>query len=165
MIVKRIWLPYPPSANAIRTVTRSKPHRIVSTQAARDYKATVSAHCLSEGWRRQGALTGDLLVTVEHYPRDKRRDIPNGGKILFDALSGWAWVDDKQIKSLVEQHVRTERTPYVVVTARRIEDFIGEWTVKMAARSAPRIRGIQACPKCGAHFDELTCAACQFCPA
>ena len=89
----QLTLPYPVSAN------RKFYGRQHLTTEARDYLTHA-------GWvaRSQvdAPLSGKVAITVRIYRPRKRGDIDNGLKLMFDALNGIVYEDDKQI---VELHV------------------------------------------------------------
>ena len=96
----RIELPFPPSVNqAYRAITRGKIATTILSKQGRQYHKSVKSLLYKPD---REPLTDDLAVTVELYPRDRRkRDIDNYFKLLFDSLTeAGIWKDDSQIKQL-----------------------------------------------------------------
>jgi crossover junction endodeoxyribonuclease RusA len=97
--VLELELPYPPSVNHyFRMVGR----RVLISREGRAFRQRVCSTLAALGIR---PLPGRLAVQVEVYPPDdRRRDIDNVQKALFDALQhGGAYHDDSQI---VDLHIR-----------------------------------------------------------
>ncbi len=86
-------LPCPPSANKYwRTTKRGKTY---VSQKAREYKTAV-ARLL-----RGATPTAEAVsVKVHIYRPEKRGDLDNYLKVLFDALSGFLYLDDSQVAHL-----------------------------------------------------------------
>lgn len=91
-----VELPYPPSIN--HYWRRVGPRTVISREGRR-FRSNVVAILTT---LRLQPLVGDLAVEVEVYPPDnRRRDIDNVQKALFDALQhGGAYADDSQIVHL-----------------------------------------------------------------
>lgn len=91
-------LPYPPSVNRLYRVGRNgRPYK---TQEHRDYMAAAHRATLAVApWPRDV----ELDVVLRLFRPQRRGDIDNPLKALFDALNGRAWVDDSQVSDL---HVR-----------------------------------------------------------
>jgi crossover junction endodeoxyribonuclease RusA len=112
-----IYLPYPPSINKY---WRHVGFRTLISREGRRFRKHVIEILASLGCK---PLQGPLAVKVEVYPPDnRRRDLDNILKALFDALGhGKAYYDDSQI---VELHVKKyEVTPggKVHVVLRQVE--------------------------------------------
>ena len=92
-----IELPYPPSVN--HYYRRVGPRTLISREGHRFRERVLSVLAVS-GLRR---FDKPLAVQVEVYPPDnRRRDIDNVQKSLFDALQhGGVYRDDSQIVRLV----------------------------------------------------------------
>ncbi len=86
----KVTLPYPISANRY---WRTNGRMYVSTEA--------QAYKVACGWEAKAAglqpLKGNVAVTIHVYRPQKSGDLDNRLKVLFDALRGIAWLDDKQI--------------------------------------------------------------------
>src|SRR5690606_2715083 len=90
-------LPYPPSANRYwRHVGRN----VVVRAEARKYRQGVKLRALTAGIR---PLAGELVVSAGVYRPQRRGDLDNTLKVVFDALNGVAWGDDSQV---IEVHAR-----------------------------------------------------------
>lgn len=98
-------LPYPPSVNG-----KFAYRKFVLTQRYRDYKTEVGWLC-----NRLRPRSGDVAVKIMlHYTREP--DVDNFAKAILDGLNGRAWHDDKQVRPLVLDKVRTDGQPKAVVT-------------------------------------------------
>jgi crossover junction endodeoxyribonuclease RusA len=106
-----IELPWPPSVNRYYRNVRG---RTLISAEGRQYRATVEA--LVGGTVE--TLTGRLAVTVYcHVPDQRRRDLDNLGKCLFDSLThAGVWEDDSQIDDM-----RLVRAPAVKGGLVRVE--------------------------------------------
>lgn len=99
-------LTFPPSANSYwrqrgwKQKTKGKP--VYVTAAAKKFIQETR-----EIFRAAGSpppLVGDVIITLEFYRPDIRRDVDNCVKVLFDALQQvGVYCDDNQV---VEYHVR-----------------------------------------------------------
>lgn len=91
-----IELPWPPSVNHYY---RRVGHRTLISREGRKYRTEVCAILRDLYFR---PLDGELAMTVDAYPPDKRRrDADNILKSLLDALQhAGAYHDDSQIKKL-----------------------------------------------------------------
>ena len=96
----RIW---PPSVNHVWQKTKTG--RVYLSKAGRTFRTAVMAQVMiarAKGKMPKQPFTGALDVTVSLTPPDRRRrDIDNGLKALFDALThAGVWRDDSQIKNV-----------------------------------------------------------------
>ena len=115
----RIDLPYPPSVNHY---WRRVGHKTLISAKGRAYRASVCRIATACGIK---SLAGELIVTVDLYPPDRRRrDIDNTMKALLDALAaGGAYEDDSQIKELtIRMHDRRKDFPAAEVTITKREE-------------------------------------------
>lgn len=117
-------LMWPPSVNHEWVKARG---RIILAPKGRTYRAYVVGKILamrSKGSLPQTTLDGDLAMTMELYPPDRRRrDVDNYSKAIFDALThAHLWRDDSQ----VTRQTVTVREPraggQVVLTISALED-------------------------------------------
>jgi Holliday junction resolvase RusA-like endonuclease len=113
-----LFLPYPPSVNKY---WRHVGFRTLISREGRRFRKHVIAILASIGCK---PIQGPLIAEVEVYPPDnRRRDLDNVLKALFDALGhGKAYYDDFQI---VELHVKKcEIVPggKVRVVLRQVEE-------------------------------------------
>lgn len=107
-------LPYPPSVNRLYRVGRNgRPYK---TDLHRDYMASAQrATRAVTPWPRDVALE----VTLRLYRPQKRGDIDNPLKALFDALNGRAWEDDSQVSDLHVQRRDDKANPRVEVEIKQ----------------------------------------------
>ena len=82
-------LPISPSANRYWQLRRN---RIVVTEEAKAYKQEV--YYLVKHYE---PLVGNVAVNFTVYRPAKRGDLDNYTKVMFDALNGLVWQDDKQV--------------------------------------------------------------------
>ena len=82
-------LSVPPSANRYWELRRN---RIVVTDEALAYKDEVRLQ-LSQ----YAPLMGNVAVNFTVFRPAKRGDLDNYAKVMFDALNGLVWKDDKQV--------------------------------------------------------------------
>jgi len=91
--MNKIVLPLPPSANKYH-----KPNGfggMYTTREAKDYKELVS---YLANIPRDKIFTSNLGITLRVYRKRKSGDSDNFEKILFDALEGVLYKNDRQIK-------------------------------------------------------------------
>ena len=89
-----IVLPIPPSANHRHHMTRG---RVVLTDEARNYARVVQSICIHQDML---PLKGELVITIDVYARDRRIDTDNYLKAPLDALQGYAYKNDSQLKRI-----------------------------------------------------------------
>jgi len=108
-----IELPWPPSVNHYY---RRVGHRTLISREGRKYRTEICAILRDLHFR---PLNGELAMSVDAYPPDKRRrDLDNIQKSLWDALQhGGAYRDDSQIKDF-ECHMREPDRPSGKVIVR-----------------------------------------------
>lgn len=117
----RLVLPFPPSANrywrskAIQSKGRAFVQTYVSTEA-KQYKAAV---------RRVASLvcgamfTDDVSIDVKLFRPRKSGDVDNRTKVLFDALNGVVYKDDKQVVKYAVERFEDKNNPRVEVTIKK----------------------------------------------
>lgn len=112
----QIELPYPPSIN--HYWRRVGPRALISREGRR-FRKRVLAILAARGVK---PLLGLLAVEVEMYPPDnRRRDIDNCLKSLFDALEhGGAYHDDSQIVQLAIEKREPVEGGKTVVRIRKL---------------------------------------------
>jgi Holliday junction resolvase RusA-like endonuclease len=90
-------LPYPPSLNSYY---RHVGNKVLISKAGREYRERIKAIVSFDGIK--GFDKVDLQVIITFYPPDnRRRDIDNTLKCLFDTLThSQIWNDDSQVKRL-----------------------------------------------------------------
>lgn len=98
-----LTLPFPPSVNRYwrHTIINDAPRTLISREGRAFRKAVCEAVCMQLPWPRK-SFCKPVLVVVRLYPPDRRkRDIDNGLKALFDALTeAEIWLDDVVVKKL-----------------------------------------------------------------
>ena len=95
----RLFLPWPPSANAYWRVGNN---RVYVSKKAKEYKTTAQSIFLVEKLRMvKGPVSMGLVIT---FPKDKRtatRDLDNCIKVTLDALEGLAFDNDNLIRIIM----------------------------------------------------------------
>lgn len=90
-----LLLPEPPSANRY---WRTHGHITYKTREAKAYAELVSAHARIEQVRDGIAFpTGDVSIVLVWHRGRKTGDLDNRSKVLYDAMQGTVYTDDKQI--------------------------------------------------------------------
>lgn len=116
-------LPFPPSVNTYwRSITIKGRPRVLISKNGRDYRRAILETCLV---LNPGKLSGPLSATVDLYPPcNRRRDVDNYNKGLFDALGeAGLYEDDSQIIDLrIRMHPK-KPPGCVVVTLRETSDI------------------------------------------
>lgn len=105
----KVVLPYPPSANRYWRTFRG---RAVLSAEAKAYKKQVAAILAAAGHQ---PLTGPVAYTAHVYRPLKSGDLDNRLKVLSDALTGFAWLDDKQVVELHAYRHDDKHNPRVEV--------------------------------------------------
>lgn len=106
-------LPFPPSAN--RYWRKTKTGRVYISDDALAYRDEVGYRTL-----RIDPLKGDLQLTARFYRPRKSGDLDNRIKILFDALQGNCFDDDKQIVEIHAYRYEDKANPRVEVEIREV---------------------------------------------
>lgn len=109
----KLTLPYPPSAN--RYWRKTKTGRVYISDEALTYRDEVNYRTL-----KVNALTGELKLTAKFYRPRKSGDLDNRIKILFDALQGNCFNDDKQIAEIHAYRFDDKQNPRVEVEIREV---------------------------------------------
>lgn len=87
-------LPWPPSANHLRMAVRG---RLISTQAARDYRERCLVSMLQQGIPKLG-LAGSLTLSITAMPPDnRRRDLSNIIKAAEDSIVAHGLIEDDSL--------------------------------------------------------------------
>ena len=89
-------LDYPPSLNRLYRNVRGM---TLLSREGREYKKRAGLMALQQ---RVRPLAGPLCVVAHVFRPERRGDLDNTAKALFDSLNGIAWDDDSQI---VEIHM------------------------------------------------------------
>lgn len=112
-----IELPYPPSLNRLYRINAGG-KGVRKSEAGKRYQQAVKLASL----RSQG-VEGKVLVTIDVFPPDRRkRDLDNLLKILLDALTKAALIeDDSKIDRLLVQRREVIRGGRVTVVIKSME--------------------------------------------
>ncbi len=111
-----LTLPYPPTAN---TYWRHVGAKTLLSAKGRAYKVNVYARLMP---LRLRPITGRLWMEVDVYPPDnRRRDIDNLQKALWDSMKGLVYLDDSQVDDFRVVRREVVRGGKVVVRVREIE--------------------------------------------
>lgn len=102
-----LTLPYPPSVN--HYLRRGK-RGVYQTPEATAYKEHAALTARLEGVE---PLAGEIVVVLEIYRPRKVGDIDGVFKLVFDALNGVAWFDDKQIVELTARRHDDKHNPRI----------------------------------------------------
>ena len=94
-----LTLTEPPSANRW---WRNVSGRMVTSKAARDYKASVANRCLVQGVKPIPAPTA-VCVVIEWNRKRKSGDLDKRLGVLLDALQGNCYDNDSQIIRIVAE--------------------------------------------------------------
>src|SRR5687768_4557590 len=106
-----LTLPEPPSANRW---WRNVNGRMVTSKAARDYKAAVELYCVTERVRKIRAPIPVRVFVWWHRAR-KSGDLDKRLGVLLDALQGLAYDNDSQIVSLHAERYDCKANPRIEV--------------------------------------------------
>lgn len=114
-------LPMPPSVNSYWATFRGR--RIISKKG-REYKDTV-LHCLSEIGLVKEEVSEKVKVSIDlHHFQNRKYDIDNYCKCLFDALSNAKfWIDDDQVYELSIRKLEKVDGGKAVVRVYKIDTF------------------------------------------
>lgn len=112
-----VELPYPPSLNSLYLVNAGG-RGVRKSRAGKDYTKAVQLMCL-----RQPMTDGIVSVEVDVFPPDRRkRDLDNLLKILLDALTDAALIeDDSKIDRLLVKRRDVIRGGRVTVVIKPME--------------------------------------------
>lgn len=84
---------------------------------------------------RLPCVGGQVVLHIREYRAKDSGDIDAPIKLLLDAMNGWAFLDDKQVKRmLIEQLENDPKNPRVVV------QIVGEFIVGQDVAQAARIK-------------------------
>lgn len=134
-------LPYPLSANRYWRTYMPKGFKAPVTtlsQEAKAYKAEVQWRCKAAGIRKP--IMGRVQVEIRLYPKrpqdaEKRIrkapeswddtvlcvDLDNAHKVLFDALKGVAFEDDRWVRKIISERMEPDGEARVEVVVREVE--------------------------------------------
>lgn len=107
-----LTLPEPPSANRW---WRNVNGRMVTSKAAREYKATVALHCVAKQVKRIASPL-PVRLSVSWYRGRKSGDLDKRIGVLLDALQGLGYDNDAQIVSLHAERYDCKANPRIEVT-------------------------------------------------
>lgn len=107
-----LTLPYPPSTNNLyENTTRGRR----KSECAKQYRIDVQKILLVEKVR---PLLGPVCLTLHVFRPRKARDLSNCVKALEDALTGFAYQDDKQVVEIYLRRDDDKVNPRVEVTVK-----------------------------------------------
>jgi crossover junction endodeoxyribonuclease RusA len=110
----RLTLPVPPSLNHYLR------GRVYKTQEAKIYQSDVQVYCAQQGVL--DPTDKPIKVTFRWYPERKSGDLDNRIKVLQDALEGYAYVNDRQIREIHAYRMKVDRkNPRVEIEIEVIE--------------------------------------------
>lgn len=115
----RLVLPYPPSANRYWRVYRG---RAVKSPEARAYQ-------LETAKRLKGMVPVSgvqVAVRIDVYRPAKRGDLDNSLKVVLDAIQGFAYLNDKQVRVIIATQHDDKARPRVEVDVRALESWVHE---------------------------------------
>lgn len=120
----KVGLMWPPSVNHEWVKARG---RIILAPKGRTYRAYVAGKILAmraHGVLPKAPLAGDLAMTMELYPPDRRRrDVDNYSKAVLDALThARLWRDDSQIKRQTVEVCEPRAGGQVVLSISGLEE-------------------------------------------
>ena len=120
----KVGLMWPPSVNHEWVKARG---RIILAPKGRTYRAYVAGKILAmraHGVLPKAPLDGDIAMTMERYPPDRRRrDVDNYSKAVLDALThARLWRDDSQVKRQTVEVCEPRAGGQVVLTISALED-------------------------------------------
>ena len=111
-----LTLPLSPSANRYWRHARG---RTYLSADARQYRLAVRAVADSIG---VVPLAGPLCVCCQVYFPDKRGDLDNRIKQLWDSLNGIAWLDDRQVEEMHLYRRIDKADPRIIISVRVTEE-------------------------------------------
>lgn len=122
----KVTLPYPPSANRYWRAFRG---RTVLSAEAKAYKKQVAAILAAAGHK---PVAGPVAYTAHLYRPLRSGDLDNRLKVLGDALTGFAWLDDKQVEEIHAYRHEDKANPRVEVEVRAlgVEGVLGPLPVR-----------------------------------
>ena len=118
-----LTLPYPPSLNSLYKIApKPYPHIYLSAKG-KEYKKLVNEYIHTNDLVLKANIP--LSVTVVITPPDNRkRDLDNLFKILFDSLTGAEfWEDDVYVKALNVSYKEPNKPGGLLLTIKPLEDY------------------------------------------
>lgn len=120
----KLTLPYPPALNNLyftiitkaRIGQKSRPIRVLSDEG-KAFHAAVNDIC---GKANIQPVIGDVGITFRAYRPRRIGDLDGTFKIVFDALKGHAYADDKQISEIVANRYEDPKNPRVEIEIRAL---------------------------------------------
>lgn len=107
----KLTLPIPPSANRYWRNFRG---RVVVSSEAKEYKS-LAFYLAREQAGEEEAFTVPVKITSRFYFAANRGDMPNYTKVLYDALEGIAFINDKLIFEEHNFRLLDKRNPRVEI--------------------------------------------------
>ncbi|EAQ9184469.1 MULTISPECIES: RusA family crossover junction endodeoxyribonuclease [Citrobacter] len=125
----KLTLPFPPSVNTYYRAPNkgSLKGKLLISERGRKYRKAVYSSVL---WAYGGlprAINIDVEVKIILYPPDnRRRDLDNYNKALFDALTNsHVWEDDQQVKRMLIEWGPVVKQGEVEITISRFKTLAG----------------------------------------
>lgn len=110
----KIILPYPPSMNRMYRTVQG---RMLISAVGRAYKTEVGRQCQLAKIK---PVEGLACVTIDIFRPQKRGDLDNFFKGLFDSLNGHAWLDDSQVVEIHARRFDDKANPRVEVEVNEV---------------------------------------------
>lgn len=117
-----VTLPVPPSANIYWRTTRDG--RTYVSKEARDYKELAARLAAVKGMRPIRGV--DVEVHIDWFRERRVGDLDNRLKVIFDALKGVAYTDDKQIAAIDARRFDDPKNPRIVVQVQAMGSTLFE---------------------------------------
>ena len=108
----QLTLPYPPSVNSMYRAYRG---RVVLSERGRAYKEEVAGLCAAAGLTEP--LTGNVEMELWVYRPRMIGDLDNICKAILDAVEGWIYQNDKQVRRLMICRFESKLNPRVELKA------------------------------------------------
>jgi Holliday junction resolvase len=116
----KLTLPWPPATNNLyRTLVlpgKAMPIR-VPTGDLKKYKTAVKQICVDAEIQ---PIIGDVAITFHAFRPRRVGDLDGMLKAPFDALSGFAYIDDKQITEIEAKRFEDPKNPRVEIEIRAL---------------------------------------------
>lgn len=121
----KLVLPFPPSVNTYWRAPNSGPlkGRHLISQKGRAFQSAACAAIIEQLRKLPKPSAEFAAVEITLYPPDqRRRDIDNYNKALFDALThAGVWEDDSQVKRMLVEWGPVVQKGKVVITINRYQ--------------------------------------------
>jgi len=124
----RFAMPWPPTVNHWhQPIKMGKSVRVIKGSKAREYEKTAVAHLVKNGLSDLNLTAKMQVVMVLHPPSNRKYDIDNRTKGIFDSLSAAKfWVDDDQVVGLQIYKAQKVQGGKVVVIVNELPSQPGD---------------------------------------